>query len=235
MKFKVIGWTNYDDERYPWRDGSVAIDKVVGEALREGGYRFCGDAHQYHEGCVPVLNDGKRVLYSMRSWGQVMADALNEEGGNWDYMDWYMHLGEETGMKYPRPYVDESKIVPFESIAETFQMKLNDLYFDLVRQGKKSVEVRLFDEKRQMISPGDYIIFSRAGDERDKLKVRVKYMAECYAFSELFDMFRPEEFGYSEKCTSLQFQEDMYKIYTREQVDKYGVVGIVIEVISDQT
>lgn len=231
MKYEVIGWTSYQDDTYPWRDGTVAIDKVVERALREGGYRFSGFDHQYREGCVPVLNDGSRVVYSMRGWGYLMAQALNAEGGRYDYMDWYMYLGDEKDLKYPKPYVDKSRIVADESLAEVFEMKLRDLPFELIKCGKKRVEVRLLDQKRQKISPGDYIVFSRENNPQDKLKVRVMDIAECYTFDELFKSFRPEDFGYDQAVTAEQFTKDMYAFYTPQQEEEFGVVGIVIAAV----
>lgn len=37
--FKVIGWTDYSDEKYPSIDGSVAANQAVITELREKGYR----------------------------------------------------------------------------------------------------------------------------------------------------------------------------------------------------
>lgn len=37
--FKVIGWTDDSDEKYPSIDGSVAVDRAVMTELREKGYR----------------------------------------------------------------------------------------------------------------------------------------------------------------------------------------------------
>ena len=74
--FKVIGWTDYSDEKYPSIGGSVAANQAVITELREKGYRFGGDAHQERRGCCPVLNNGAKVCCSMRGWGAIMAEAL---------------------------------------------------------------------------------------------------------------------------------------------------------------
>ena len=41
------------------------------------------------------------------------------------------------------------------------RMKLNKDPFDRVRSGRKKIEIRLFDEKRQNLNIGDIICFSR--------------------------------------------------------------------------
>ena len=74
--FKVIGWTDDPDEKYPSIDGSVAVDRAIMTEVREKGYRFGGDAHQERRGCCPVFNNGAKVCCSMRGWGAIMAEAL---------------------------------------------------------------------------------------------------------------------------------------------------------------
>lgn len=41
------------------------------------------------------------------------------------------------------------------------EMRLADAPFDMIKSGKKTVEVRLNDEKRRQICVGDIIIFRR--------------------------------------------------------------------------
>ncbi len=40
------------------------------------------------------------------------------------------------------------------------EMHLADLPFEQIRSGKKTVEVRLYDEKRRAIREGDVIVFT---------------------------------------------------------------------------
>ena len=49
----------------------------------------------------------------------------------------------------------------------THEMKLQDGPFRLFEEGKKRVEVRLLDEKRQKIRVGDAILFHRESGEKD--------------------------------------------------------------------
>ena len=39
-----------------------------------------------------------------------------------------------------------------------YEMKLNSKPFGMIRSGRKTVELRLFDEKRRKLNPGDHII-----------------------------------------------------------------------------
>ena len=54
-------------------------------------------------------------------------------------------------------------------------MKLNDAPYDMIKSGQKTVELRLYDEKRRMISVGDEIEFVCEGeDEQEALKALVE-------------------------------------------------------------
>ena len=43
----------------------------------------------------------------------------------------------------------------------TFEMKLHEAPFELIKNRIKTIELRLYDEKRQMISVGDFIVFTK--------------------------------------------------------------------------
>ena len=53
------------------------------------------------------------------------------------------------------------------------KMKLNESPFNRIKNGTKTVEFRLFDEKRQQIKIGDKIEFSKLPDLQEKLLVDV--------------------------------------------------------------
>ena len=120
MKYQVIGWTNYDNRKYPAFNGRieeyVAARNAIIDELREKGFRFSGDYHQYGDSGCPILNDGTCFTVSSREWGAIMAEALyvdNSDG--FAYMEWYMdsfsRRGEERDIVYPSAGVDDSKIV----------------------------------------------------------------------------------------------------------------------------
>ena len=53
------------------------------------------------------------------------------------------------------------------------KMKLNENPFERIKNGTKTVEFRLYDEKRQQIKIGDKIEFSKLPDLQKKLLVDV--------------------------------------------------------------
>ena len=66
-------------------------------------------------------------------------------------------------------------------------MKLNENPFERIKNGTKTVEFRLFDEKRQKIKVGDKIEFSKLPDLQEKLLVDV---VELYREDNFENLFR---------------------------------------------
>jgi ASC-1-like (ASCH) protein len=52
------------------------------------------------------------------------------------------------------------------------QMKLRKCYFDMIRDGSKSIEGRINDESRKKVKVGDQILFS-CQDNNEKVMCRV--------------------------------------------------------------
>lgn len=106
------------------------------------------------------------------------------------------------------------------------QMKLTKEPFDKIVNGKKVIESRLFDEKRQTINIGDEIDFFQNDNSTKMVKTKVKALYRYDLFDNLFADFPPEYFG----GTSREFLiEEISQFYPKEQQSKYGVVGIKIE------
>jgi len=108
-----------------------------------------------------------------------------------------------------------------------WQMGLKEEYLDLIRDGKKKVEGRLYDEKRRQINPGDAIVFE------GKLKVRVKSIRRYSSFKEML-----EREGIERVLPGVHNIEEGVRIYrqfyTEEEEKNYGVVAIEIEPILEE-
>ena len=50
------------------------------------------------------------------------------------------------------------------------KMKLNESPFERIKNGTKTIEFRLYDEKRQQVKVGDQIEFSKLPNLQEKLK-----------------------------------------------------------------
>ncbi len=106
-------------------------------------------------------------------------------------------------------------------------MHLQPVYFNLVKSGAKTVELRAWDEKRKQIKPDDEIVF-RTDGTTDTITVRVKYLIVTYDFIELFDTVDVKKTGFESVEIALQTMEPFY---SRADQHKTGVVGIGIELV----
>lgn len=104
-------------------------------------------------------------------------------------------------------------------------MKLLEKPFNNIKNGAKTVEFRLYDEKRKQIQIGDIIEFSKLPEQTEKLSVKVIDLYPAKTFRELFKKLNTSEDEIEKKV------QGMYTIYSPEKEAEYGVIGIKIELI----
>ena len=105
------------------------------------------------------------------------------------------------------------------------KMKLNQSPFDRIKNGTKTVEFRLYDDKRKQIKVGDKIEFSKLPEQNEKLLVEVLELYQDKNFKNLFrKLYKDNEEEIERKTKS------MYTIYSQEQEKQYGVLGIKIKI-----
>lgn len=107
-------------------------------------------------------------------------------------------------------------------------MKLNNDPYNSICYGGKDIEMRLYDEKRQLINIGDSITFTNV-DTLDTFDVKVINLHKCNNFEELYNKFDKVRLGYRKDEDAKP--EDMEKYYSKEDISKYGVVGIEVKKI----
>jgi len=104
-------------------------------------------------------------------------------------------------------------------------MKLSAAPYKMVASGQKTIESRLYDEKRQLISPGDVIEFTCSEDPTQKILTDVKALYRYASFREMFYDFSPAQFG---GASIDQLTDQIQQFYSEEDQKKYGVLGIKI-------
>ena len=108
-------------------------------------------------------------------------------------------------------------------------MHLSEEPFNWIKEGRKVVEVRLYDEKRKRIEIGDVIVFKKLnGDE--EIKVKVKGLLRFESFENLF-LFIPKKYLAHESLSLSEQIERIRRYYSEEKEKKYGVLAIWFEVI----
>ena len=98
--------------------------------------------------------------------------------------------------------------------------------FDIVKDGKKDIEVRLNDEKRRCLNIGDTLIFLKRPDDLEEIRVKVVGLTYYDNFDELvyhYDMERLYLSNYSKE----DYLKEMERFYTLDDQKKYGVMAII--------
>ena len=108
------------------------------------------------------------------------------------------------------------------------QLRLTSAPFAAIASGTKTIESRLYDEKRRRIEPGDLICFTNTKDSTQNITMKVIGLLRYATFHDLFAHNNPAKFG-GDNVTLLERQ--IREFYSEEDEREYGVVGIEIEVI----
>lgn len=109
---------------------------------------------------------------------------------------------------------------------EIHKMKLDSRPFDLLINGKKDVELRLYDFKRQCLSVGDRIIFSLKDDEEQQFAVEIKALYIYASFEDLFSEIPLVRCGFEDNATIQEAVSIMRTYYKKEKEIEKGVIGI---------
>ena len=109
-----------------------------------------------------------------------------------------------------------------------FKMHLKEKPFFMIKSGKKDIEMRLYDEKRQKIQVGDTIEFSNV-ETGQILNTEVVNIHKYNDFNELYSNFDKTRLGYYDDEEAKA--KDMSQYYSDEEIQKCGVVGIEIKKI----
>ena len=106
-------------------------------------------------------------------------------------------------------------------------MKVQTKYYNLLKAGIKTVELRLWDEKRQLIKVGDNITFSNLSNPTDTFVAEVVALHRAPSFDKLSDTISPQQAGFTTKEELITCLQEFYTLKAQE---KYGVVGIEIKI-----
>ena len=110
------------------------------------------------------------------------------------------------------------------------EMKLQPEYYDFILNGTKRIEIRLFDEKRQQINIGDTIKFLKEPELNEFFNAKVVGLLRYNTFEEMFRDFDVSILS-DKSMTKEELISVLEQFYTKEKQERYGVLGIRIELI----
>ena len=106
-------------------------------------------------------------------------------------------------------------------------MKLHPQPYEMIKSGQKTIELRLFDEKRQKIKAGDTIVFTNT-TTGETLHATVLKLHVFDSFDALYQALPLLQCGYTAEAIHSAKPSDMQSYYSIEKQKQYGVVGIEI-------
>ena len=116
----------------------------------------------------------------------------------------------------------------------THTLNLHPQPFEMIRSGHKTIELRLYDEKRSQIQVGDTLVFVHTEDVSRTLTARVTALHRFPDFAALYAALPLDKCGYLPEEIATASPEDMNIYYSAERQAQYGVVGIEIALIQEE-
>ena len=110
-----------------------------------------------------------------------------------------------------------------------YELKLQPRYYNYMLNGTKRIELRLYDEKRKNIKLGDTIKFLKEPDLNKSFDTKVVGLLRYNSFEELisdFDITILADISMSKD----ELLNELEKFYPKDKQEKYGVLGIRIDI-----
>ena len=106
--------------------------------------------------------------------------------------------------------------------------------FEMIRSGRKTIELRLYDERRQSIEVGDTLVFVHTEDASLTLTAKVTALHLFPDFAALYAALPLDRCGYLPEELADASPADMNVYYSAERQAQYGVVGIEIALLEEE-
>lgn len=108
-------------------------------------------------------------------------------------------------------------------------MKLQPKYYNFMLNGTKRIEIRLNDEKRKNINLGYTIIFTNTSTN-ESFNTKVIGLLNYRAFEDMLKDFDMSILA-DKSITKNELINVLEEFYSKEMQEKYGVLGIRIELL----
>ena len=109
-------------------------------------------------------------------------------------------------------------------------MKLQEKYYNYILNGTKRIEIRLYDEKRKKLKIGDTIKFLKEPKQEEYFQAKVIGLLIYQTLEEML-----KDFDISILADKTMTKDDLKKVleqfYSKEEQQKYGIIGIKIKLL----
>lgn len=192
------------------KHGTLSPDAVILDPPRKGCTREV----------IEFLSnrDIKRIVYVSCDADTLARDCkmfaeLGYDIGEVDPVDMFPRTG----------HIENVVLISRESTVH--EMNLNPEPFSMIKSGMKTIELRLFDERRQGIKNGDTIIFTNT-ETKEKLCATVEKLHIFDSFEQLYKVLPLLKCGYTPQDVDNAHYSDILKYYPEERQKQYRAVGI---------
>lgn len=109
-------------------------------------------------------------------------------------------------------------------------MRLTSIPFYNIKNGNKTIEIRLFDEKRKNLRIGDNLIFNLK-DSNENIKTKIINLKQFENFEKVYLYYPVNKYEKNHKNIKSAV-DSMYKYYSKEDEEKFGVIVIEFKITS---
>lgn len=110
-----------------------------------------------------------------------------------------------------------------------YEMRLNELPFTQIEEGKKTLEVRLYDAKRQLLRVGDEIVFFNRSNMEQTILKTIKDLRRYPTFKDMAENENYRLCGFNAKDSVQDVVDCYHTYYTAEEELKFGVLVIELK------
>lgn len=111
-----------------------------------------------------------------------------------------------------------------------FKMGLYEGPFNSIKSGKKTVEVRLNDQKRRELRKGDTIEFTKLPEEKEKIRIEIQALKRYSSLREMYEDIPAEQFDAVGRNIEERV-ETIHKIYSSNSEKEWGTLAIVMRLV----
>lgn len=106
----------------------------------------------------------------------------------------------------------------------THKLTVSRKDFDMIFKGEKSVDLRLYDDKRQIMNIGDRVQFNASGSTA-YFEATIIGLVRAQTFERLFQIVSVQKCGFTDANTAVKIMNQNYSLDMQQEL---GVIGIVV-------
>lgn len=240
--------SRYDDYEDSWYENETIAEHI--ETLKYTGILPALDERQNTalEIILAAAGNIKRLMYHPKR-DYLYAEALHiinlpmmllENSG---LVEYYLFVDKKEYTQYAHKRSTKS----FEKLWKRMQKSMGDAVnganhtmamfedsFEKVKNGTKTFEVRIFDDKRSIIKTGDTITIYNLSDINSTITVQVVSRARFDTFRQAYsEEQNMRVYGGTPEDDADSMTQKSYHLFSQEDEKKYGVVVFNIEIIEE--